>query len=144
VPVELYEMTIARLRSELPTVLMRLERMALRQNAEWAAAARWPALSFVPSAKKCRQILYLTKCNGLIGIRLDADRLTSRATIFTRYGLVTPVFAKRVFAEARASAVPVDFVGDLDPHDLTVYLTLACAERGGFARVRYLGVADQW
>jgi hypothetical protein len=137
-------MSVTGLRRELPRFLRHLDRAARKADAEWAPPSRWPGLCVAPSVSRCEQIVYITKGNGLLGVPLDDDQLTGHATILLRYGCVMRELGKRVLAESRSIGVPTYFIGDLDPQDLTTYLTLACSDRDGFALVKYLGVDAGW
>jgi hypothetical protein len=96
------------------------------------------------------RVIYLTKstwmemCDGWG--TLDGGR----TSLFTRYGIVPGVYADVVRLEmARMRAKKLAVVGDLDPLDLTVLLSLQCGgieetARPGSIPVRWLGVRDQW
>jgi hypothetical protein len=59
-------------------------------------------------------------------------------------GPIADVYASHVAFEAKRRGVGVTFVGDLDPLDMTAYLSLAIRLRDEGVEVRYAGVNDQW
>lgn len=68
---------------------------------------------------------------------------------FVRYGLTPPSYLATIQLQAEALRLPLHFVGDLDPHDLTVFAALRCGDpyfrrTRGSLQVKYLGVDDWW
>jgi hypothetical protein len=49
-----------------------------------------------------------------------------------------------VLTESRLAGVPIDFIGDLDPLDLTAFLLLSTSEHHSASVVRYFGIDDRW
>ena len=70
--------------------------------------------------------------------------------IIQRYGLLSTAYVRLIRREVAAAGCPLHFVGDLDPLDLTVLLSLRVGGIGGETSdepsldVTYLGVSDSW
>ena len=87
------------------------------------APSDWPPLQvFLPDGRKPRRALFLTKDSVLIRLMAE-DLLPHDAVVLCRYGLPTEKYAReaRMLLSRSARAI---FVGDLDPLDLHVYLSL--------------------
>jgi hypothetical protein len=109
-----------------------------RLGLEPRVAVAW--LHVVLSPRPAGRVLFVTKLQGLLG--LDLDEAVSHVTILTRYGVPSRGY---IACLARAfSRGPIEFVGDLDPLDLTVFLSLASRLRAFRKVVRYVGVDSQW
>ena len=109
----------------------------------------WPPATYHLSAAKPRRLLYFTK-DFLLKQWLQRGPLPAGLGAIVRPGLATPNYCALLRREAKALRQPVLFVGDCDPYDLTVFLSL---QRGSddlvkhaetAAPVRYLGVDDRW
>jgi hypothetical protein len=93
----------------------------------------------------CSRIVFVTKQYGLIGLRTDDRRITAGAAgIICCYSLVTAESAAFVAEQVRRRRAELCFVGDLDPHDLTIFLTLAVELKKLSVPVRYSGINDAW
>jgi hypothetical protein len=105
-----------------------------------------PAVLWMGAAPP-RHLLYVTKLaihRWLVGLLHPADPLL----LYGHGGLPSAAVCRHVAATARHFEIPVLFLGDLDPGDLTVLLAL---QRGGpgltsgeALAVRHLGVGDLW
>jgi hypothetical protein len=123
----------------LRRLLRAVTRLAGDDDRDWDPETPWPALQLILSARTDR-VLYVTKLQGLLG--LDLDDAVSRVTIISRYGVPSQRYVSCVARACPRGAI--HFVGDLDPLDLTVFLSLA----GRLARLgreaKYLGVDSAW
>jgi hypothetical protein len=114
--------------------------LAGKEDWDWSPESPWPGLQVVLSPRPAGRVLFVTKLQGLLG--LDLDEAVSHVTILTRYGVPSRGY---IACLARAfSRGPIEFVGDLDPLDLTVFLSLASRLRAFRKVVRYVGVDSQW
>ena len=136
-------MNISAIRRSMPALLRNLRAAASKRELEWESDTRGPPLCISPVARGS-QVLYMTKSASIFGATMDDERLVGRTTIISRYGPISRPVAERVWAEALDRRLPVRFVGDLDPHDLTVFLTLACAQPRGCSLVHYIGIDHSW
>jgi hypothetical protein len=129
-------------RKQLERLINGLSKVA-RQGDEWLPPTRWPALQVVPARRSPSRVLYLTKMDALLGIDLEkiANERDAIAVLF-RYGLPGPEHAACVLRECERHEV--SFVGDLDPLDLTVFLSLASYLGPKGIQVRFLGVNSEW
>jgi hypothetical protein len=95
------------------------------------------------------RVLYVTKSTWLTMCKAWPI-VTSRWSLITRYGPVPAPYAEVVRREMkRVQASELAVVGDLDPLDLTVLLSLACGGLGAEGRTRSMAVAwhgprDEW
>jgi hypothetical protein len=94
-----------------------------------------------------RHLLYVTKLaihRWLIALLHPADPLL----LYGHGGLPSAAACRHVAATARHFKIPVAFLGDLDPGDLTVLLALQRGDprltSGQALPVRYLGIGDPW
>jgi hypothetical protein len=97
---------------------------------------QYPLELWVPKARAARRTVYVTK--GVFLRRLMWEEcLPDDSIILCRYGLPTATFRREIsayFSKTRSAI----FVGDLDPLDLHVYLTL----REDTPALRYGGLND--
>jgi hypothetical protein len=109
----------------------------------------WPPATYHLSAPRPKRLLYFTK-DFLLKQWLQQGPLPAGLGAIVRPGLATPNYCAWVRREAAAVKLPVLFIGDCDPYDLTVFLSL---QRGSddlvkaketVVPVRYLGVDDRW
>lgn len=107
---------------------------------DWDPEQRWSALQLCPAAGRARRTLLVTKLAGLIGVALH--RLPSSVALLAHYGVPSRSLCARIAREC--SAGRLDFVGDLDPLDLTVYAALASRLREYGVAVRHCGVNATW
>jgi hypothetical protein len=131
-PIDISERALGRL-------LEGIARLAAEDD-DWSPEGSWPGLQIVLSSNPTGRVLFLTKLSGLLGV--DLDKLTSRVSILTRYGVLS-----RAYVQCIARACPrrqIEFIGDLDPLDLTAYLSLAVRLRAFGKRICYSGVDDSW
>jgi hypothetical protein len=106
----------------------------------WPPSNRWPSMTFVLAERRARRTLYITKQHGLLGIEIN--RFPEDVTLLYRYGVASPAYVERIARECPSKRL--EFIGDLDPCDLTVYLALSSRlARKGIA-VEHLGVGDRW
>lgn len=93
---------------------------------------RWPKppACIEPAVGPARVVVYLTKrsiLNMLASMTPDLPwppPELAGVTWFCRYGLVTRGVAQHVAEVSDGGRVPIVFLGDLDPFDLTTYLSL--------------------
>src|SRR5580658_4000319 len=124
--------------AKLKRLLVGVSRLA--NSDDWHPDWIWPSLQVVLPAGSSARILFVTKLDGLLGIDLDA--LPSKQTVVSRYGVPS-----RPYVAALSRACPrgvIHFVGDLDPLDLTVYLSLVGRLRPLGRTIRYLGIDGAW
>ena len=98
---------------------------------------------------KPRRLLYFTK--DMLCVRWMLGHQFPRHWVaLVRYGPPPPSYLAEIRTFAQKLALPLLFVGELDPIDLTVYLMLLrgdvnlAAKRTRGIPVRYLGVSDRW
>ena len=104
-----------------------------------------PPLQFFASGASSTRVLYTTKHCALSWLNLELPRARRNLSMFVRSGaFVTPAHASLIACEARRQNSDVFFIGDLDPWDLTVFLTLVTELRQYSIPVHYLGVGEQW
>ena len=131
---------------------MKLDELVLRADArsvdhddsEWVVEAGDQRLRFLPTVDEARHVVFTTKPAGWIEFVLGGE-LPQNVALFERYG----VFRKSLFDQLRrllvgTNAREMRFVGDLDPTDIFVFLSLREALHGTGARLRYVGVNDDW
>lgn len=104
---------------------------------ERIAPVAWPPLEvLLPEGRKARRTLFVTK--GVFYRRLAwEDILPEDSIILGRYGLPTATTRREISAYFSRAPTAI-FVGDLDPLDLHVYLTL----REDTPALRYGGLND--
>ncbi|MBI5478013.1 MAG: hypothetical protein HY906_04110 [Deltaproteobacteria bacterium] len=109
----------------------------------------WPPATYHLSTPAPKRLLYFTK-DFLLKQWLQQGPLPAGLGAVVRYGMATPNYCAWVKREAKALRLPVLFVGDCDPYDLTVFLSL---QRGSdelvktpatTVPVQYLGIDDRW
>jgi hypothetical protein len=109
----------------------------------------WPPATYHLSAPKPKRLLFFTK-DFLLKQWLQAGPLPGGLAAVVRSGLATANYCAFLKREARTLGLPVLFIGDCDPYDLTVYLSLL---RGGddlakndasAVPVHFLGIDDRW
>jgi hypothetical protein len=109
----------------------------------------WPPATYHLSATSPKRLLYFTK-DFLLKQWVQQGPLPAGLGAIVRPGLATPNYCAWVRREAAALRQPLLFVGDCDPYDLTVFLSLQrgsddlVKSSGTVVPVRYLGVDDRW
>jgi hypothetical protein len=126
-------------KAELRRLLDRIDAIP-GDHGDWDRESRWAPLQIVPAQRRARRTLFVTKPGGLIGV--DPERMPRGLTFLSRYGIATAEIVDRIAAECPTKEL--DFVGDLDPLDLTVYLVLAARLGPYGVRVHHLGVGGAW
>jgi hypothetical protein len=116
---------------------------------EWTAGDDWGAPLQLVCGRAPGRVVYVTKSNWLT--MCDAwSVLPARASVITRYSPVPATYVDVVRCEMRRMQTPeLTVVGDLDPLDLTVLLSLACGGLGANVPrraipVQWRGVRDDW
>jgi hypothetical protein len=109
----------------------------------------FPPMQVYLGGGRPRRLLYFTK-DFLCNHWMLRGQFPKHWIALVRYGVPTPSYLEEVRRRAEELSLPIFFVGDLDPLDLTVYLTL----RHGNADlnpksfhdipVHYSGVSDRW
>ena len=107
---------------------------------DWDPEQRWSALQVWPAAGRAKRALFVTKLAGLIGVAVH--KLPSSVTLLAHYGVPARSLCARIAREC--STGRLDFVGDLDPLDLTVYAALASRLKEHGVAVRHCGVNGTW
>jgi hypothetical protein len=123
----------------LRQLLAAVNRIA-RDGDDWHVDGDWPGLQIVLPKRRSARIVFVTKLSGLLGF--DFDVFTSNQTVVRGYGVLS-----RAYVGALARVCPrgvIHFVGDLDPLDLTAYLSLASRLHTLGRMIRYLGVDGAW
>jgi hypothetical protein len=123
--------------------LHRYVRDLSRREGEGTPCDEMLHFTAAPSGR-ARRILYCTKAKGLLGMHPDEEREFRACSLFYRYGPVMPPYAALVATEAKRRRLPVRFIGDLDPDDLLVFLSLAVRLRKWNVVVQYAGIDDAW
>jgi hypothetical protein len=109
----------------------------------------WPPATYHLSSTRPKRLLYFTK-DFLLKQWLQQGPLPGGLAAVVRPGLCTPNYCAWLRREAAAVKLPVLFIGDCDPYDLTVFLSLQrgsddLVKAGDTAvPVRFLGVDDRW
>lgn len=110
---------------------------------------QFPPLQVYLGGGNPRRLLYFTK--DLLCVRwMLRHQFPKHWIALVRYSLPTPSYLAEIRGYSKRLDLPVLFVGELDPIDLTVYLMLlrgdvdlvSKRERG--IPVRYVGVSDRW
>lgn len=124
----------------------KLERQA--RGYESLLPSTWPPLHVYAGAGHPRFLLYCTK-EALLQ-RWVMDEAFPRGWIaLSRYGLPTPEYLNEIRGHMNRHRLPLQFVGDLDPLDLTIFAILRHGEarlagRSRRLTVHYLGIDDRW
>lgn len=110
----------------------------------------WPALEFfISPSRPIRALFFFTK-KYLPQHWLESETFPKQVDAVVHYGMLSKRQCDLMRAHTDAVGVPLRFVGDLDPLDLTVFATLV--DGGGpvgsrAARpmpVAYAGIEDSW
>ncbi len=126
-------------------------RKGIARDDEWSSPSSNPPLTYVQGSGPCERLYYMTK-PILFKRLLPRARFPGGIAAFVRYGLVPSrysVVVKETAIRLRLDA-PVAFVGDLDPYDLSVFLSLHQGSPSLKRRTRYsppiayLGINDEW
>jgi len=125
----------------LAALVRRIDRLA-GDGDEWERRPVTRPLAYLAPTRHCKGVVYTTKFAPVMDA-LTADG-SSRLAIFGRYGLFDRAYAGCVAHVAKRAGRVVCFLGDLDPLDLTVFLTLREALASEKVAVRYCGVGDRW
>jgi hypothetical protein len=125
----------------LKELLAKVRKVA-RRAEEGVPCDSW--LNFRAPSRAPNRILYVTKPQGLLGLNLETDIAFNRIAIFAHYGIVTATHAALIACEATRHKLSVHFVGDLDPWDLTVFLTLTVELRKYGIDAAYAGIGAEW
>ncbi len=121
---------------------------AARENDDWQDCDN-DRMLWMHCGEPPGRVRYLTKSTFLTTARAW-EALAGRSSLFTRYGVVSPVHADVVRREVkRMRATEVAVIGDLDPMGLTVFISLACGGVGAGSTTRSIpvlwrGVRDDW
>jgi hypothetical protein len=107
-------------------------------DVDWPPSNRWPYTTIVPAEGRARRTVYITKVHGLLGV--ETQRFPDDVTLLYRYGVTSQV--DRIARECPSKRL--EFIGDLDPLDLTVYLALASRLSRKGVIVEHVGVGDRW
>lgn len=135
------------LRARTTRLCLALARVA-GENDDWQGTDSGQMLNMHCGEPQGR-VRYLTKSTFLT-IAGAWKALAGGSSLFARYGVVSPVQAEVVRREVkRMRATEVAVIGDLDPMDLTVFLSLACGGVGKAPATRSIpvlwrGVRDDW
>jgi hypothetical protein len=126
----------------LPEIKLRrlLARIGRIPKLEDYAEDRWSPLQIWVAEGRAKRALFVTKIGGLMGV--DLNKLPKSTTLLAHYRVCMPALCERIARECPSGRL--DFVGDLDPLDLTVYLTLASRLKKHGVTVRHVGVNGAW
>jgi hypothetical protein len=121
---------------------------AARGEYESLVPEQFPPLQVYLGGGRPTQLLYFTK-DFLCSHWMIEGQFPSHWVALARRGLPTPSYLEEVRRYQMGVGVPISFVGELDPLDLTVYLMLLrgnvdLRSSGRGIPVRYLGVSDDW
>jgi hypothetical protein len=109
----------------------------------------WPPLEFYVSTARPSRVFFFTKV-WLPRMWLRSERYPERTDAIVHYGMPSRRQCELLRAHARATAMPLRFVGDLDPLDLAVFRSLQSGGAPLRARaspavpVVYAGIDDDW
>ena len=110
---------------------------------------QFPPLQVYLGGGKPRRLLYFTK--DILCVRWMLRHQFPRHWVaLVRYGLPTSSYLAEIRSYSKRLGLPVLFVGELDPIDLTIYLMLLRGDvnlaprRAHAIPVRYVGVSDHW
>jgi hypothetical protein len=129
-------------RLELDKIIRRFSRVRGDLD-EWPLSSTPYPLTIWPSHLPTRDVLFVTKPSGLLGINLRL-LLPRYVTCFLRFGFTSERQWQRLRTEHQLGAYSLTFVGDLDPVDLTVHASLVCGASRHRLRVVYHGIDEQW
>jgi hypothetical protein len=116
-----------------------MERLDRDDGDDWGHDARAPLVIW-PATRRTRRTLFITKWGGLLGsVR---GKVPDDVTIVTRFGIVSKPYADRVARECPSKRL--HFVGDLDPLDLAVFVSLSSLLQPFGIAVQWLGVGGAW
>ena len=121
-------------RSELRRVVDHVSTLVQEERDDWPTTDHRLAASLVYPRVAARRWLYLTKLNWLGGpnaIPDDVGAIQAMGPVDT--GLATAI-------RSITRDCPIWFVGDLDPLDVTAFLSL----KAEGLDARYLGIGDDW
>jgi hypothetical protein len=131
-----------------------------RQFSEWIERSRkheyeslipepFPPLQVYRGGSRPTRLLYFTK-DFLCTHWMLRGEFPKHWIALVRYGLPTRSYLEEVRRRSEELSLPIFFVGDLDPLDLTVYLMLRRGDVMLSSRsrpalpVHYFGVSDRW
>lgn len=109
----------------------------------------WPPLESYVWTARPRRIFFFTKV-WLPRMWLRSDCYPERTDAIVHYGMPSRRQCELLRAHARATSLPLRFVGDLDPLDLAVFRSLRSGGAPLRARaapalpVAYAGIDDEW
>jgi hypothetical protein len=126
---------------QLARLARRMTRLA-GPDDDWSPGSRWGALQILPAEGRATRSLYVTKLGALLGLDLDPAARNRSLTLLSHYGVPSNALMDRIASECPRGTL--DFVGDLDPLDLTVFLCLASRLQRRGVRVRHVGVGGEW
>lgn len=118
-----------------------------RNDACLEAPAR--PLSFVLGAKRPKRLLYITK-ESFLRMWSAVGRLPDEVALCCQEGIPSWTYCEALKQHSEWLKLPLLFVGDLDPLDLTIFATLVCGNPelrpspSTAPSVRYLGINDSW
>lgn len=121
---------------------------APRGEYESLVPEQFPPLQVYLGGGRPTQLLYFTK-DFLCSHWMIEGQFPSHWIALARRGLPTPSYLEEVRRYQASVGVPISFVGELDPLDLTIFLTLMRGDvdlrsSGRQIPVRYLGLSDDW
>jgi len=108
----------------------------------------FPPMQVYLGGGRPRRLLYFTK-DFLCRHWMLHGQFPKHWIALVRYGVPTSSYLEEVRHRSEELALPISFVGDLDPLDLTVYAMLRRGSadlrpKGRALAVSYFGVSDRW
>jgi len=108
----------------------------------------FPPMKVYLGGGRPRRLLYFTK-DFLCNHWMLHGEFPKHWIALVRYGVPTSNYLEEVRHRSKELALPISFVGDLDPLDLTVYAMLRCGSadlrpKSRALPVNYFGISDRW
>lgn len=133
--------------ARLRRLCLRLEREGA-QDYELLRPSVWPPLHVHAGRGEPRLLLYSTK-EALVQRWVMDEIYPAGWMALSRYGLPTPEYLDEIRLHLAKHRLPLLFVGDLDPLDLTIFAILRHGEatltgRSAKLPVYYAGIDDGW
>jgi hypothetical protein len=120
-----------------------------RELGPMANASPWPPLEVLASPRQPRRSFFFTK-SYLPHVLLRRELFPAATDALVHYGVPSARLCELLRSHAETTRLPLRFVGDLDPLDLTVYAALMTGgaplrgRRRAPVPVVYVGIDDEW
>jgi hypothetical protein len=101
-------------------------------------------LSVIFGVQRPRRLIFVTKENLLSRIYHETHGFPRHWVIVQRHGMPGQTHADELVSLSRRLDLPINFVGDLSPFHLHVFLELDDLIKGQVGRLRWAGIGARW